>query len=333
MSALAAGQAAEPDGGRWPRWGLAWLVWRQHRVAAAGVLALFGVAAGLLLAVGLPMHATYRNLGLPTCGPQAAPRCAALLQTFADRYYAWGLYLPRLLMFLPALVGAFVGAPLVAREFETGTFRFAWTQGRGRSRWLVAKLGSLALLSTLAALGLSLLFGWWFGPFEPILGRISSGAFEVAGVVFAARTLFGLALGALAGALIRRTVPAMAAALAGWLAVVVPTALLWRPHYRAALAGPVDEASPFDTNWALHSWWLDPAGHRLDAGTLNALERQLAGRGLLPGEWLRQHHYVLWESFQPDSRFWTFQAIEAGWLCALAVALAAATVWWVRRAS
>jgi len=105
-----------------------------------------------------------------------------------------------------------------------------------------------------AALGLSLLFGWWFAPYEPLQGRIASGqAFEVEGVVFAARTLFGVALGAFAGAVIRRTVPAMAATLVGWLAVVVvvvvvvPAALFWRPHYRPALTGPVDTAGKFDT--------------------------------------------------------------------------------------
>ena len=28
----------------------------------------------------------------------------------------------------PALIGLFFGAPLIARELETGTFRLAWTQ-------------------------------------------------------------------------------------------------------------------------------------------------------------------------------------------------------------
>jgi len=33
-----------------------------------------------------------------------------------------------LLLAAPALIGMFWGAPLIAREFETGTFRLAWTQ-------------------------------------------------------------------------------------------------------------------------------------------------------------------------------------------------------------
>jgi hypothetical protein len=35
-------------------------------------------------------------------------------------------------------------------------------------------------------------------------------------------------------------------------------------------------------------------------------------------------------SYQPESRFWHFQLIEAGWLLALALLLGAATVWLVR---
>jgi hypothetical protein len=35
-------------------------------------------------------------------------------------------------------------------------------------------------------------------------------------------------------------------------------------------------------------------------------------------------------SYQPASRFWTFQFIEGGWLLALSLLLIAATVWLVR---
>jgi hypothetical protein len=49
------------------------------------------------------------------------------------------------------------------------------------------------------------------------------------------------------------------------------------------------------------------------------------------GQCLAQHGYTLWTSFQPASRFWTFQAIESAWLVALAVALIGVTVWKVHR--
>ncbi len=56
-----------------------------------------------------------------------------------------GKILPLLLQAVPALIGAFLGAPVLARELETGTFRYAWTQGFGRWRWTLAKLVSLAV--------------------------------------------------------------------------------------------------------------------------------------------------------------------------------------------
>ena len=42
---------------------------------------------------------------------------------------------------MPALIGAFWGAPLITREFEAGTFRLAWNQSVTRARWLAIKLG------------------------------------------------------------------------------------------------------------------------------------------------------------------------------------------------
>ena len=52
------------------------------------------------------------------------------------------------LILLPALVGMFVGAPLLARELEHGTHRLAWTQSVTRRRWLLSKTLLLALAIT-----------------------------------------------------------------------------------------------------------------------------------------------------------------------------------------
>ena len=51
----------------------------------------------------------------------------------------------------PALIGMFWGAPLIARELETGTFRLAWTQSVSRIRWLLVKLGLVGLASQRSA--------------------------------------------------------------------------------------------------------------------------------------------------------------------------------------
>src|SRR5262249_56197970 len=80
-------------------------------------------------------------------------------------YYQTAQDMTAILQVIPVLVGVFVGAPLLARELETGTFRFAWTQGCGRLRWAVAKLVLLAIAVTAAAGAFSLLFSWYYQPY------------------------------------------------------------------------------------------------------------------------------------------------------------------------
>jgi ABC-type transport system involved in multi-copper enzyme maturation permease subunit len=304
--------------------GMLWVVWRQHRLALAGTLALFGALTAFLVVQGIGMHATWTQLGLGGARSFDSARLSSLAVTFENEYLTLGMYAPRVAMFVPLVVGAFVGAPLLARELESGTFRFAWTQGIGRTRWLVTKLVVLGLVLTLVALAFSLVFSWWYRPFALLTGRQA----EVEGLVFAARTLLGFTAGVFVGRLVRRTVPAIALTMLLWLAVVVPTALVVRPHIEAPLTAPVSQASKFSTEWSLSQWWVDPGGHQLSRGAFNTLARLHATD---PSAWLTSHGYVLWERYQPAGRFWTFQVVEAGGLCLLAVGLAAVTVWLVRR--
>jgi hypothetical protein len=122
----------------WQR--LAWVAWRQHRAALAGAGALLGVAALVMLVNGLAMRATSSSLGLNRCHPVTASACAAQLSLFNDDFQRWQGYLLGGLQAVPVLAGVFTGGPLLARELETGTFRFAWTQGCGRLRLVLAKL-------------------------------------------------------------------------------------------------------------------------------------------------------------------------------------------------
>lgn len=65
---------------------------------------------------------------------------------------------------VPAFIGAFWGAPLLAHEFEAKTFRLAWTQSVTRRRWLATKLVVVSLAAIVIAGGFSLVFSWWSGP-------------------------------------------------------------------------------------------------------------------------------------------------------------------------
>ena len=112
--------------------GLTWVTWRQHRLALAGVLSVLGGLGVYLLFNGLAMHHAYSSLGLNSCGKLDGPSCQSQLTAFQQDYGSWADHLPTLLMVLPGAIGVFVGAPLVARELESGTYRFAWTQSRSR---------------------------------------------------------------------------------------------------------------------------------------------------------------------------------------------------------
>ena len=69
-----------------------------------------------------------------------------------------------LLVLLPGIVGAVVGAPLIGRELESGVFRYSWTQGVGRMRWAVAVIIPIAVLTAALMGALGVLVAWRNGP-------------------------------------------------------------------------------------------------------------------------------------------------------------------------
>jgi hypothetical protein len=129
----------------------------------------------------------------------------------------------------PALLGIFWGAPLLAREYETGTHRLAWTQSVSRSRWLLTRLALGALTTIAAASVLSLTVTWWYRAFDHVEAN-QYAVFDRRSIAPVGFALFAFAVGALAGSVLRRTVPAMAATLAVFVFVRVGVAMWVRPH-------------------------------------------------------------------------------------------------------
>jgi hypothetical protein len=138
----------------------------------------------------------------------------------------------------PAVIGAFWGAPLVARELESGTHRLVWNQSVTRSRWLATKLG-LTVLAAAAAVGaLTFAITWWSGPIDGALGnthgqlpsRLTPVAFAMRGVAPVGYAVFAVVLGVTFGVVLRRSLPAMALTLAVFTAVQIAVPLWIRPH-------------------------------------------------------------------------------------------------------
>ena len=77
--------------------------------------------------------------------------CDSARDTFLRNDRSLRAFLGFLVIVFPAIIGMFWGAPLVARELETGTFRLAWTQSVTRTRWLAVKLAVVGGISMLVA--------------------------------------------------------------------------------------------------------------------------------------------------------------------------------------
>jgi hypothetical protein len=258
--------------------------------------------------------------------------------SFSGTYGPTAVLVSVFLQAVPALIGAFIGAPVLARELETGTFRFAWTQGIGRWRWTLGKLVPLAVVVAGAAAAFSVLFSWYSQPFFAAGYAIpfSTRLFDLSGVAFTAWTLVAFAIGALAGMLIRRVVPAIAATLTVYAGLALTAGLLLREHYMT----PVVTNSPNlpDSAWAISQWYSKDGAYAFPArgsalvDAVNQLCPARIGASFgSPAQCLTQHGYTVWTSYQPGSRFWPFQWIEGGWLLAVSMLLIATTVWLVRR--
>ncbi|MGH8997289.1 MAG: hypothetical protein ACRDYB_14865, partial [Acidimicrobiales bacterium] len=236
---------------------MAWVTWRHHRVALAGVVAFLGALAVWLWLTGLSVH--HASAAAVACRPVGSANCTNLAVIFdsTNSFLKGGFVLQP----VPALIGAFVGPLVLAREYETGTFRYAWTQGFGRWRWAAAKLVALGVSVTALAGAFSVLLDWYYQPYVAAQSApnvsgaspLSAGLFDLHGVAFAAWTLAAFAIGILAGMLIRRIVPAIVATLAAYAGLALVTANVLRPHYLAPLLAKNLHIP--GSAWVISEWW------------------------------------------------------------------------------
>ena len=319
---------------------MTWLAWRQHRRQALYALAALVALAAVIVPTGLKMYDALADTGLATCldglgdgefvPVPAATACEQLSRTFTNAYSAWQLPVV-LLVLLPALVGLFFGAPLVAREVEQGTHRLVWTQGVTRLRWSAVKLTMIGLGAIAVALAHSALTTWWLTPLALAMrgtGRFGFPFFDLYGPAPVAYTLFAVALGVLAGTITRKVLPAMAITLFGFIGARTAVTIFARPRYQPAaeLSFPATTdrmPNPARGDWILVNNVYDGTGRLVDPNGIRICPPAASGCDTLGlvNRW----------TVQPGDRFWLFQTVEAGIFVVVAVVLAYVAVRIVRR--
>jgi hypothetical protein len=332
---------------------MTFLVWRQYRLQWAIALALLAAFAAVELVNGLQVAHAWHSL-LTTCvrDPRASnDGCAQ--RTIVGSF---GTELRNISEIVPALFGIFWGAPLLAHEIETGTSTFAWTQGITRARWLWVKVGWLLLAAALWGGATAALVTWWSGPVNAQQGNaFLANNFDTQGVVPIGYSVFSMALGIAAGALVRRTLPAIAVALAGFVVVRLVITEEIRQHLMPAVTTIVSMTSnwsPSGISWILQSGLVNRAGQVVGgsgdgptfnngAFSLSISQMPAACQKVVNGpsatgtpnaiiDCLGRNGYRELISYQPGYRFWPIQGIETG-LYVLMAAVLMAVSWYVIR--
>jgi hypothetical protein len=317
---------------------MTWLVWRQHRIQFLVGAALLAALTILLLVTGMQVASQY-HFAVVAC--TAAHNCSNQGGLFLGNREVGFLVI--MTLGAPALVGLFWGAPLVAAEAEAGTTQFAWMQSVTRKRWLAVKIGWMLLAAAIWGGVISALVTWWSGPDNALyLDAFNPGRFDIQNLVPVAYSLFAMALGIAAGALLRRTLPAMAVTLAVFIGTRAAVALWLRPHYMSAVTVFYKVTvgfTPPGSFWQLASGIVGPNGQAIDQNTdgnvvagipvtyLPASCNQVTRGAFTPPPSCTQAlaHFRGFLTYQPADRYWAFQGIETGIFLVLAAALIAIT--------
>lgn len=262
----------------------AWLQSRTQTLVAGALL----VAAAIVLGVTGSHLAHLYDTTVAGCA--AGSDCQAAAKAFGQNDHILQVVLNNLLVVVPAIIGLFWGAPLVARELEGGTFRLAWTQGVTRTRWLAIRLAVVGLASMAVAGLFSLMLTWWSSPLDRVNGAAFS-SFDYRDLVPVGYAAFAFALGVTAGVLLRSTLPAMALALFTFVAARLTFThwvrpVLITPHHQNL---PLDGATTSGFGWSgfmpfgSHPSNLMPAPPNIPGAWIMSVQMQdKAGHALTP---------------------------------------------------
>jgi hypothetical protein len=358
-----------------------WLTWRQFRAQAVTAVAALAAFAILLAVTESHIASLYAASGIVGCHGGS---CAGLASQFLVRLTSGGsfpllpagsdpyviLYFLSVLVILaaPAIIGIFWGAPLIARELETGTCRLTWNQSISRTRWLTVKLALVGVAAMAVAEAFSLLQAWWAAPIGKAVGlggsasiitesRFGTFVFPTHGITPLGYAAFAFVLGVTAGLLTRRAIPAMAVTLAIFAVIQLATPLWVRPHLIppsrtiatiGATQANITGVGPATIAWSATRVHGQPGAWIISSGAVNAAGQPVSGvpaacrsavpHPLGPGvgspklvHCLTSHGIRIAVSYQPVSHYWPLQFAETGLFLVLALALASYCFWRLNR--
>ena len=289
--------------------GVTWVVVRQHRRILTTMVVLLAVAT------------------LVTCGLriayEATPYSDEEGGLFTRSAYQGGLsavadFLANAAALLPLLVAAVVAGPVIARELEGGTYKLVWSQSVPPTRWFAAKVAVPAAAVGVVTVGLIVLFRVLRAPVtgDYRLGWHERQIFLALGPTLVAYSLLAVAVGALTGLLVRRTMVAMSVAGLATGTVMAVMLSLWERLW------PTVTATSGDPDVSL----VVPGEIVVDSGLLTASGEQLPDSVCFVPQYAAcytEHDVVgRWREYHPDSHLWPLQLVETGVVVALAAAAA-----------
>lgn len=322
-----------------------WLTWRQFRGQAVVALAALAVLTAYLVFLGVRLRDAYeQHVECAGCTLSAARQ--ALEKGYATQVTLAGL----LILVAPAVIGAFWGAPLIARELETGTYRLVWNQSVTRVRWLAVKLGVVVAAAVAVTGALSLLLTWAASPYDTLFGhRFEPLLFPARNVAPLGYALFAVVAGVAIGLLARRTVVAMAITLAVFTALQILMPAVVRPHlqppvtevvlFRSEAAegiGITEEGHVSVQGYSVPGAWMltftgdlrDAAGELVSRDDVDRCFTGIYEQDVACLDAMNLHYTA---EYQPADRYWTFQWLESGIYVLLAGLVAGFTFWRIRR--
>ncbi len=332
---------------------VAWVAWRQQRTALAVLGLLAAAISAWLVLTGLRVRSAAQTIERTHCA-LSSPACLSLYERLGSYKNISGPAFA-----VPVVAALFIAAPLFARGYETGSLRFALTQGVSRARWALPQLLVPAVASVVICMVPAIVGAWWLSEVRaPEIGtwRWDRLLFNMTPLMLACWLLLGLSIGILASAVTRRTVPAMTATFVALVAMAIAAYSLLPRVLLPVGARAIRQSQPILTTCSsggclfpdpsgqqyytgiIASGWFTHAGHRLTAGQAADLIRvplkiaNATNPRTLP-HWLAARHYTYWISYQPGSRYWLFQGALAVILITLAAGLAALAIWILRRRS